>query len=318
MSFEDWQAVAKPKVEGTWNLHEALLKQESELDFFLLFSSSSGLVGQAGQANYAACNTFLDAFAQFRRAQGFPAAVVDIGLMGDIGYVSRNANILEHFRMTSTHVLYEQDLLESIQLMIERSKPRPLKEDSRSIERAGSYEYVNKGQLAIGLRSTQPLSVPENRTIWKNDPRMAAYRNMESQGNSVAVSTNEQLKHFITDATRNPSILDSDDAGTFLGTEIGKTLFGFMMRDEDMLNLQDSPNALAVDSLVSIELRNWFKSRVGIEITVLEILGSHSILELGRHSAEMLKKKLAPGSVQEDAQSIDREGNQKYLAMKAP
>ncbi|KAI9657994.1 MAG: Type I Iterative PKS [Bathelium mastoideum] len=318
MSFEDWQATAKPKVQGTWNLHEAFLERKSELDFFLLFSSSSGLVGQAGQANYAACNTFLDAFGQFRRAQGLPATVLDIGLMGDIGYVSRNANILEHFHKTSTHVLHEQDLLDSIQLMIERSKSTKSEQASSCDEEAGSCEYVNKGQLTIGLRSTQPLSVAENRTIWKNDPRMASYRNMESQGSSVAVSTNEQLKQFIADAARNPNVLDSDEAATFLATEIGKTVFGFMMRDEDTLNLQHSPNALAVDSLVSIELRNWFKSRLGFEITVLEILGANSILELGRHSAAMLKKKVAPDSEQRDAQQVDREGNQKYLAMKAP
>lgn len=52
MSYEDWQTAVQPKVLGTWNLHYASLGLD--LDFFLLFSSWSGLVGQWGQANYAA------------------------------------------------------------------------------------------------------------------------------------------------------------------------------------------------------------------------------------------------------------------------
>lgn len=77
-------------VNGTWNLHEAL--DGPKLDFFV-FSSWSGLRGQWGQANYAAANT-LDAFVQYRRKQELPASVLNIGVMEDIGYVSRNAGVL--------------------------------------------------------------------------------------------------------------------------------------------------------------------------------------------------------------------------------
>lgn len=60
MTFDDWRTASAPKVQGTWNLHNATLK--ADLDFFLLFRSLSGSVGQPGQANYASANTFLDAF----------------------------------------------------------------------------------------------------------------------------------------------------------------------------------------------------------------------------------------------------------------
>jgi hypothetical protein len=52
MSFEDWETVIAPKVQSTWNLHTALAKQK--LDFFVMFSSFTGVVGQRGQGNYAA------------------------------------------------------------------------------------------------------------------------------------------------------------------------------------------------------------------------------------------------------------------------
>jgi acyl carrier protein len=311
MEYDDWQAAVAPKVQGTWNLHNALLAANVNVDFFLLFSSWSGLVGQWGQANYAAANSFLDAFAQYRHDLGLPAATVNIGAMEDIGYLSRNLHQLEHFRAASTHVLYEQDLLDTLELMMYRSRPEDA--GSKSSRRAADSEFVSKGQIAIGLRSTQKLSAPNNRTVWKFDPRMAMYYNLEGQDNEVAASGNEQLKLFLGEATIQPAMLDTDDSAVFLATEIGKTLFSFTMKDVADLELDSSPAALGVDSLVSIELRNWFKHKLGVDVTVLEIQSSHSILDLGRHAATLLKSKFAGTEGPQNG-----EGNEKYLDMKAP
>jgi len=63
----DVAAVLGPKVRGTWHLDEAT--GHLDLDFFVLFSSGVSVFGNVGQADYAAANGFLDAFAAFRQAR---------------------------------------------------------------------------------------------------------------------------------------------------------------------------------------------------------------------------------------------------------
>lgn len=80
---ERFTAAVAAKQEGAWILHR--LTQGDTLDFFVLFSSASSLMGGPADASYGASNAFVDALAHHRRAQGLPGLSVNWGPWSEIG-----------------------------------------------------------------------------------------------------------------------------------------------------------------------------------------------------------------------------------------
>jgi acyl transferase domain-containing protein len=114
---EDVEAVFTPKVHGTLVLAELL--EDCKLDFFLLFSSTSSFLGPPGQVEYAAANSFLNAFAESRAAAGHEETVAvnwgvwsGVGMAAELGRRLRGAADGAGARELASHPLLEERLTE--------------------------------------------------------------------------------------------------------------------------------------------------------------------------------------------------------------
>ncbi|MEV6932583.1 type I polyketide synthase [Dactylosporangium sp. NPDC051485] len=108
----------RAKAAGAVNLDE--LTRGADLDAFVLFSSSGATFGTAGLANYAPGNTFLDAFAEFRRAQGRPATSVAWGTWGGAGMASGGA--AERARLQGVYELPPAVATAALQQVLEQDE----------------------------------------------------------------------------------------------------------------------------------------------------------------------------------------------------
>ncbi|RYP65435.1 hypothetical protein DL771_008307 [Monosporascus sp. 5C6A] len=274
-----------PKVKGTWNLHDATVSAGADLDFMVLFSSLSGIIGQPGQANYASGNTFLDAFAQYRNGLGLEASVIDIGAVEGVGFISEHQGLMGKMKTSGFKSVTEQELLDAMAVaMFVHS--RPFKQLPTSV---GFASRIVANTFVLGLGSSVPLSSSSNRAIWRKDRRMAAYHNATAGGADVAVS-NETLKPYLASARADPSILRSAEAPKLFAGEIGKKLFDLLLKPQEELNTSLPLVDLGLDSLVALELRAWWKQVFSFDITVLEMLGMGSLETLGQHAADELLK----------------------------
>lgn len=276
LTHDDWYAAADPKVLGALNLHEALTGQD--LDFFVSFSSISYVVGQIGQANYASANAYLAAFAQYRHSLGLPASVLNVGVMDEIGYVVENKALMDQFRALSYYTLKETELLDAIGYQVTHQVPAPATDGS----------FTNPAELVIGLKSTKPLSDPNNRAVWKRDVRMAHDHVKDADAESG--SGNEDFSGFLKSMNMDITLLDVQVNIDFLTQKIGECIYVLMSRSPEELDVNITLSALGVDSLVAIEIRNWWRHTLGVNTSVLEIMGAGSISMLGKLAADGIKK----------------------------
>jgi hypothetical protein len=164
------------------------------------------------------------------------------------------------------------------------------------------------GDMLIQASSSKVHNQPIlNDNATDSDPRMALYRNREPEKQAGPSTASEGLKDFLASVASTLSILDGKENVDFLTQEIGKRVRSFMVPSDDVVDVKMTLSDMGVDSLVSIEIRNWWRTGLGLDISVLEIMSAGFIERLGAAAVEGLQGMYGP-----------KDGPHPGLAMKAP
>ena len=265
MPFENFDAALRPKVQGSWNLHAHLPKG---LDFFILLSSTGGVFGTRGQSNYATGNTYQDALARYRAANGEHCISLNVGLMLGIGFAAERQQLSDSLRSAGYEGIHEVEFLAMLDYCCNPTLPPPKPSDS---------------QIVTGISSPASLKsrgIPE--IFWMSKPLFQHLRQMD-RANDVTSEASESSVDYKAILISAKSITAARDA---IAQALVKKLSTSLSMPETDIDVEAPIYAYGVDSLVAVEIRYWFLKEFQAEMALFHILGSESILKLSLLAAE--------------------------------
>ncbi|CAD6449305.1 eb0964f1-27a5-46b6-9504-99d5323d2a22 [Sclerotinia trifoliorum] len=263
MTLDDYHTALHAKLNGTWNLHHVSQKQKEPLEFFTLLSSISGVVGNKGQANYAAGNTFLDAFAQYRESLGLRANSVDLGLIEDVGYVAEQDGLEARFDKRQWTPVTENTLRKILSYSI-------LQQDEKTRINASSHT-----QLIAGIGFPLP---EDSDLVHEGRFGYLFQRGADGAGNRDRPTSQDDET---IEAFRMMRKLGADKVSlTKTCVEVIAVQFTKILRLESEMETAKPLLSYGLDSLAAVELRNWIRIELGAELTTLDITNATSLITL--------------------------------------
>ncbi|MEU9356111.1 SDR family NAD(P)-dependent oxidoreductase, partial [Streptomyces griseoloalbus] len=247
-------AVLRPKADAAWHLHEATA--DLPLDAFVLFSSVAGTLGNAGQANYAAGNAFLDALARHRRNRGLPALSLGWGPW------TRGSGM--------TGELSEADIAR----MTRAGMPPMTPEQGLALFDTLRTADAGAAVLPVRLDLAALRSLGEVPPLFRSLIRVASRRTASAAGTAAAAADLTQRLSGLTPAEGREALLE------LVRGQIATVLGHLDPADvEPARPFQD----LGFDSLTSVELRNRLGALTGTRLPATLLFDYPTPSELVAH-----------------------------------
>lgn len=260
MTYEDWVACVDPKIQGSWNLHKFLL---GGMDFFVLLSSLCGVVGKETTANYAAGSSYMDALAAHRVRNGEKAISLDLGIMDEEGLLAENKDLMAKMKAPGTLIPIQSKQLHA--LLDYYCNP--------------NLDLLNEAQcqLAVGIE------LPANVRAKGLDPAPWMYQPalnhlFQIVGSEVSASGGDALTDFVSLFATSSSQVK---AGAIVTEALMNKLSTSIAIAREDMDADKPMYQYGVDSLVAVELRNWFGKKLGADVAIFDLLGETTFRSIG-------------------------------------
>lgn len=269
---ERFDAVFGPKIQGTWHLHQATLGLP--LDFFVMFSSIASVFPQPGHGSYSAANSFMDAFAGYRRGLGLPATAINwagwlgLGLARETG-TSRTIEAYESEGFGS----FEKD--EALYLLGQTLRSDPVQVLATRID---------TDKLISAHESVPPLM----REMVSLDSRNSSVRTSSAAGENF-------VGELLAAATYAEKLLKLE---TLLRTEVSRIL----KLAPDRIAANQRFGQMGVDSLMALEFIRRVNGVLGLALPATAVFNYPSIDALAIQIAKRLG--VAPDAAPSDAPGL--------------
>ncbi|TKY87080.1 hypothetical protein EX895_003757 [Sporisorium graminicola] len=272
MSFDQWRTSLGAKAYGATNLHRALEECNVDVDFFVMFSSVSTILGAKAQSNYSAANCYLDFLVRHRRAQGLAASTCNIGMVSGVGLVAEDAALQAIMEKQGFNAVNQEELLAQLSSAIDASRPGQIV-DSAGFVQSQSITGVNLAREGL---------------YWSNRPRFAhLYTNNDVTSSSGAGGgrkggASQNLAAHLASLPTPETKMEALSAAFIekLSANLGIT--------QESIDVNKPLSNYGLDSLVAVEIRSWFTKTARAEIALFDVLGSPSIVALVSKAVQSL------------------------------
>ncbi|MBI3928665.1 MAG: type I polyketide synthase [Armatimonadetes bacterium] len=260
--------LTRERLEGVFRakIHGAwnlhLATLRQPLDFFILFSSNAAWFGAAGQGNYAASNTFLDSLAHHRRGLGLPALTVNWGPLGDVGYLARNPGVAAWLESGGSKMITSAQALEALEKAL-RVNPTQV--------------GVMNADWTLLLKAMRGKPVPRFESL------LASTRDSGETG----------LHHL--------EGLETGERRTALHPLVMAQVARVLGTQPQRLDASQSLIDMGLDSLMSLQLRNWVKSSLNVNLASATLMEQPSVETLVYLLTDLMEPKVDSATPAEQA-----------------
>src|SRR6185503_7538893 len=247
---ESFKTVWEPKVSGAWNLHEQTL--EDDLDFFVMFSSASSMLGSPGQSNYAAATAFLDGLAFYRRGKGLPGLSINWGAWAEVGRAAQ----LDMNERLATGVFQRMSPQQALEILLKLLQS----------------DVTQAGVMAVDWSRFRDVQSAINFSP------LFSYLTANGAGPSPArVTVKGRPKALTLEVLR---LTAPEERQRLLEDHLRQQVSATLGSTSSELDINQPLNLLGMDSLMALELKNNIEASFGTILPVATLLKGPSTAQL--------------------------------------